>query len=274
MGPFADPVALAAAARAAEARGYDSIWVGDHLVLPRPQAPPSPLAPDHPIIEPVTALAYLAGVTDSILLGTGIVILPQRHPVVLAKQASAIDNLSAGRLLLGLGAGYLEPELTAAGVTLAERGARTDEYLAAMRTLWSEDPASFDGRYVSFSEVASYPRPVRPGGPQVIIGGHSAAAHRRAVTRGHGWFGFMLDIDATATQLDSLRRCAADHERPGDLGPLEITVTPRGRMDRERMSAYAALGVDRLAMMPHHRMPASDLDHFLQTHADMAGLRA
>ena len=86
MGPFAESMALAEAARAAEGRGYDSIWVGDHLVLPRPQAPPSPLAPDHPIIEPIAALAYLAGVTDSILLGTGIVILPQRHPVVLAKQ--------------------------------------------------------------------------------------------------------------------------------------------------------------------------------------------
>ncbi|HTF50373.1 MAG TPA: LLM class flavin-dependent oxidoreductase, partial [Pseudonocardia sp.] len=119
-------------ARLAEELGYRSWWAGDHVVLPSPRTSDSPMAPTDPILDPLVHLGYVAAVTERIELATGIVILPQRNPLVLAKQAASLDVLSGGRLTLGVGAGYLEPELAAVGVSLAERGRRTDEYLDAM----------------------------------------------------------------------------------------------------------------------------------------------
>src|SRR5260370_2303097 len=122
-------------AQAAEAAGFDSLWAGEHVVLPDPQVPPSPLAPEDPILDPVIALTFLAAHISRILLWTGIIILPQRNPLVLAKELASLDELSGGRLLFGVGVGYLEPEFRALGVPFEDRGARTEEYLAAMRAI-------------------------------------------------------------------------------------------------------------------------------------------
>jgi probable F420-dependent oxidoreductase len=243
----ARPATAARTARLAEAAGFDSLWAGEHVVLPDPRVPPSPMEPDQPILDPLVALSFLAGHTSTLKLGTGIIILPQRNPLVLAKQVASLDAFSAGRFILGIGAGYLEPEMSAIGVPLSQRGARTDEYLAAMRSIWYDEHPAFSGRFVSFSGVQAHPRPERV---PIVVGGHTPAAHRRAVEQGHGWYGFGLDAGATAANLDGLRQAAARCERPAELGALEISVTPRGPLNRETAARFAELGVHRLIVVP------------------------
>jgi len=234
-------------ARLAEELGFDSVWAGEHIVVPSPRVPPSPMEPTDPILDPLVHLAFVAAATERVLLATGIVILPQRNPLVLAKQAASLDVLSGGRLLLGIGAGYLEPEMSAVGVPFADRGARTDDHIAAMRALWTEaGPVGHRGPFVHFTGVDAYPRPVQSGGPRIVVGGHTAVAFRRAVTHGHGWYGFALTPEGAAECVEGLRRAAADVRRPADLGELEITVTPRRRLDAEALHAFAAVGVHRL----------------------------
>src|SRR5258708_4572715 len=183
------PATAARVARLAESVGFDSLWAGEHVVLPDPRVAPSPMEPTEPILDPLVALAFLAAHTERVLLGTGIVILPQRNPLVLAKQVASLDALSGGRLVLGIGVGYLEPELTALGVPYSERRARTDEYMAAMRSIWYEDRPAFEGRFVRFSGLQARPR---PGPLPVVVGGRTPGAFRRSVEQGHGWYRFTL----------------------------------------------------------------------------------
>jgi probable F420-dependent oxidoreductase len=232
-------------AQLAEALGYDSIWAGEHVVLPSPRVAPSPMEPSDPILDPLVHLAFVAAATEHLLLATGIIILPQRNPLVLAKQAASLDVLSGGRLLLGIGAGYLEPEMTAVGVPMSDRGARTDDYLAAMRTLWSEPaPVEHHGSFTDFEGIDAHPRPVQVGGPKIIVGGHTPAAYRRAVRHGHGWYGFGLTPEDADRCLQGLRAAAREVDRPAELGDLEISVTPRHRPDATTREAFP--GVDRL----------------------------
>ena len=155
-GSSADPDTLVRRARRAEEIGLESFWVGDHVALP---AGSGDNPAEQPRLEAVVALAYMAAVTRRVRLAIGVIVLPQRQPVLLAKQLSTIDHLSKGRLIVGIGVGYLEPELRALGASLADRGARTDEYLTAMRALWNQPTPSFAGRFVSFEGVIERPRP-------------------------------------------------------------------------------------------------------------------
>ena len=248
MGPMSRPGAVVQTARAAEAAGFDSVWAGEHLVLPDPQVPPSPMAPQDPALDSLLALTWAAAHTTTIRLATGIVILPQRNPVVLAKQVATLDVLSGGRVMLGVGAGYLEPEFRAVGANFAERGAVTDEYLDAMRTLWYDEHPEYRGRFAGFSGVDAYPRPVQRPVP-LIVGGHSAPAYRRAVARAHGWYGYWLTPAQAATSVAGLAEAAGRVARPAGLGPLEISVTPRGRMTPELAAEFAQAGVDRLVLL-------------------------
>ena len=124
-------------AQLAEEAGFESLWAGEHVILPDPQVPHSPMAPHDRILDPIIALTYLAAHTSRVRLGTGIIILPQRNPLVLAKELTSLDELSGGRLICGIGVGYLEPEFRALGIPFTDRGARTDDYLAAMRAIWT-----------------------------------------------------------------------------------------------------------------------------------------
>jgi probable F420-dependent oxidoreductase len=245
-GSSADHDTLHRRARRAEDAGFESLWVGDHVALPFGGADP----PDEPRLEAVVALSHLAAVTSRVRLAFGLIVLPQRQPVLLAKQVSSIDLLSEGRLIMGIGVGYVEPELRALGASLADRGARTDEYLRAMRALWDEPTPQFEGRFVSFSDVIQRPRPLQQPHPPIVIGGHSPAAYRRAVETGNGWYGWELDLDQTAEALTALREAAGRRERAAELGELEITITPPGTPDLETARRYAELGVDRLALQP------------------------
>jgi len=248
-GPCAEPEIARSVARAAELAGYDSLWTGEHVVLPDPQAPPSPAPPEAAMLHPSTILAYLAGVTSSIKLGTGIVLIAQRNPLVLAKEIASLDVLTQGRLIFGIGAGYLKAEFDALGVEFSERGARTDEYIEIMRTLWRSDKPEFSGQFAQFSGIQSRPRPVQPGGPPLVLGGASKAAFRRAVEKCHGWYGFALDLDSTSVCLTGLQQAAEKYDRPAELGELEISVTPRHRVTPDQVSQYEEAGVARLILL-------------------------
>lgn len=245
MGARSRPDALSEAAVAAESAGFDSLWAGEHVVLPDPRVPPSPMDPQDPSLDPIVALTWAAARTTSIRLATGIIIIPQRNPVVLAKQIASLDVVSDGRFVLGAGVGYLEPEFRAIGADFEERGAVTDDFLDAMSHLWYDDHPEYHGRFSDFAGVDAHPRPVQRPIP-IVIGGHTAAAHRRAVSRGHGWYGFALTPEQTAANLEGLREAADRVERPTELGDLEISVTPRGRLTPEKAAAFADLGVHRL----------------------------
>jgi probable F420-dependent oxidoreductase len=249
MGISTTPDDVAETARAAEAAGFESVWAGEHVVLPDPQAPPSPMAPQDPALDPLLALAWAAARTSTIRLATGIVILPQRNPVVLAKQIASLDVLSRGRFTLGVGVGYLESEFRAIGADFANRGAVTDDYLGAMEHLWYDEKPAFHGRFTDFADVDAYPRPVQRPIP-IVFGAHSPVAFRRTVARGHGWYGFSMTPELLVDCLAALRTAATEVERPAELGPLEITVTPRGRLTAEAAQAYAELGVDRIVPRP------------------------
>jgi alkanesulfonate monooxygenase SsuD/methylene tetrahydromethanopterin reductase-like flavin-dependent oxidoreductase (luciferase family) len=186
---------------------------------------------------------------------------------VLAKQIASLDVLSNGRLIVGIGVGYLQPEFAALGVPFADRGARADEYLEAMQALWSTDKPAYHGRFVDFDGVDAHPRPVQAGGPRIVVGGHSPSAYRRAVARAHGWYGYFLMADQTADAIAGLRTAAEQVERPSELGPLEITVTPRGRIDRALVEQLGDLGVHRLVLLPPGNLDLDGLAAFVGRHA-------
>jgi len=254
MGSITHPDAVVEAARAAETAGFDSVWAGEHIVLPDPQVPPSPMAPEDPALDSLLALAWAAAHTTTIRLATGIIILPQRNPGVLAKEVATLDVLSRGRVMLGVGVGYLEPEFRALGANFGDRGAVTDEYLDAMQRLWYDDHPEYHGRFVDFGGIDAHPRPVQQPIP-LVLSGHSPPAYRRAVARAHGWYGYWLTPDDVAASLAGLREAASRVDRPAELGELEISVTPRGRMTPERVAAFAELGVHRLVPLA---LPAPD----------------
>ncbi len=259
----AEPAAAAQIAELAESLGYDSLWTGEHVVLPSPRVEPSPMDPDEPILDPLVALAHLAAHTERIRLGTGVIILPQRNPLVLAKQVASLDVLSEGRLILGVGVAYLEPEMAAIGVPMERRGARADEYLAAMRSLWEDEAPAFHGEFVDFEGVDAHPRPVQRPLP-VVVGGHSERAFRRAARHADGWYGFLVGLRAMAEHRRALDAAiaAAGRERP-----LHVSVSPSRPLDRDTVAAYAELGVDRLIVAPPPKLPADELAAFVEANA-------
>ncbi|MDT7790320.1 MAG: hypothetical protein QOF58_8739 [Pseudonocardiales bacterium] len=229
-----------------ESLGYRSWWAVEHVVLPSPRIDASPAEPDQPMLDPLVGLGFVAGLTSRLELGTGIVILPQRNPVVLAKQVASLDVLSGGRFTLGVGTGYLEPEFAAVGVPFADRGRRTDEYIDAMRALWHLPEPSFSGKYVSFSGVDAHPR---PSSARIAIGGASDAALRRALTRGNAWLGIGSPAE-TAANLKRLRRLSAITSRSDALGALEINIIATVPLDASVVREYEDLGVSQLIIYP------------------------
>ena len=270
------PDAAARVARGAEAAGFESLWVADHVVLPDPPVPGRPMAPDQRLLDPIVALTFLAAHTTRIRLATGVIILPQRQALVLAKQLASLDVLSNGRLIFGLGVGWCEPEMRSVGAPFADRGRVADDYLAAMRTVWIEPKPSYRGPYVSFEGVQAMPRPVQTPTPEIVVGGRTAPAFRRAVTQGHGWYGFGLDVNETQKLVDGLREAGKKHSRPAGLGRLEISVTPPGYdiPDKATRDAYAAAGVDRLILRPRPDMDADALERFAHETGRAVGLKA
>lgn len=238
-GASADPSIAINLAQHAEAAGMESMWTGEHVVFPSPRQPPSPADPDHPMLHPSTVLAFLAAKTSKIRLGTGIVLIAQRNPLVLAKEMASLDVLSNGRLILGIGAGYLHQEFAALGIPFHERGARSNEYIEIMRALWNQDQPTFAGRFYQFSDIDAQPRPIQEGGPPIVVGGTSPGALRRAARYGQGWYGFAMNVEQTAAVVQRLRELEG-----GDR--LEISVTPSMRVDAATIASFRDAGVDRI----------------------------
>jgi probable F420-dependent oxidoreductase len=249
MGVFTNREAILRLARTAEDAGFESLWTGEHVVVVDPQVPPSPIPPETPMVDTIATLAFAAAATERIKLGSGIILLAQRNPVVLAKELAGIDVLSNGRLLFGIGVGYVKQEFDVIGVPYEERGARVSEHIEAIRALWTQDKPEFEGQFTQISGVQSNPRPIQQPHPPFVIGGMSPPAFRRAVAQGDEWYGFFQDLDATANCIEGLREAAKRVERPASLGELDISITPPGAVDLDMVKRYEDLGVSRLVLM-------------------------
>jgi probable F420-dependent oxidoreductase len=269
-GSCAEPDNVVRIAKHAEAAGFESLWAGEHFVLPDPKPDWFTMEPTLPYLDAIVAMTLMATHTSTINVGVGVFELPLHHPVMLAKQLVGIDQLSHGRVLAGVGVGYLEAEYAAFGVSLSERGSRADEYIDAMRALWTMPSPEFLGRHVSFSGIDSQPRPVQPGGPPILVGGLSAPARRRAITKGNGWFVYDTDVDTVRDALEHVRIDSEQLERPTELGHLEFTTIPVGTFDGAAAEQFAEAGVDRIVLTPQHDLPmerrheAVDVDQILK----------
>ena len=250
LGRYANGPAAVELAQAAEAAGFESIWTVEHVVVPHAYQSRYPYSAsgrmgeieDFPIPDPLVWMAYVAGATSRIKLGTAILIVPQRNPVVTAKALATLDDMAGGdRVLLGIGVGWLAEEFAALGIPFDDRGPRTDDYVGAMRALWSQDCATYDGPYASFRDVYCKPRPPS-GSIPVIVGGDSRSAARRAGRLGDGYF----PARGNPVELyDEMRRAAEAAGRD----PAGIEISAAAPPDPADIAALARSGVQRV-MVP------------------------
>lgn len=256
FGPGATPESLARTAALAEALGYHFVMTSDHVAITPDVAGRYPA----PFYEPFTLLGWLAAATRTVEIGTTVLVLPYRHPLETARMAANVDRLSGGRLIFGVGAGWARQEFEALGVSYERRGAITSEYLAAITTCWTQDLASFHGRFVRFDDVDTTPRPARAPHPPIWVGGATDAALRRAVRYGDAWHPIRIKLGwLRETGLPRLREIADKEGRPVPaLCPrirLRLTEAPmdestrvagEGTLDQVRadLAALEALGAD------------------------------
>jgi probable F420-dependent oxidoreductase len=257
-------------ARTAETVGIATLWAGEHVVMVDEPASRYPYSDDGRIaipadadwLDPLVALSFAAAATSRIRLATGIMLLPEHNPVLVAKQTASIDVLSGGRLSLGVGVGWSAEEFAALGVPFTGRGRRLDEYIDAMRTLWRDDVASFKGEHVAFDTIRVNPRPVHNRRIPIVIGGNGDAALRRAARTGDGWYGFYLSLDETAERLTTLRRLCEEHRRdPAEVrtavAVLGVTPADRGPLE--------SLGLDEIVLVVGPPEQAADVDAWTAT---------
>lgn len=276
FGPAAGPVAVRTLAQSAEALGFDTVWLADHIVIPRNVSSPypyaaggaSPFDPSQPFYEPLSVLNFMAGCTERIRLGTHVLIVPYRQPVYTAKILATLDALSGGRLIVGAGPGWLAEEFAALGLTnFAERGAVTDEYLRLFKELWTKDDPEFHGKYVQVSGIGFQPKPVQRPHPPIWIGGHSGPALRRAARLGDGWMPIglrppaLLQPPEMGEKIARLRTLLREANRAEDAVTISLTVpfavtktpaSPRALMHgspeeiASDLRRYQALGVQNI----------------------------
>lgn len=255
IGTGAERPVIEAVAAAAEKHGFATLWSGEHVVMVDESASRYPYADDGEIavpavadwIDPMIGLSFAAAATSTIGIATGVLLLPEHNPVIVAKQAASLDKLSGGRFSLGVGIGWSREEFDALGVPFARRGARTAEYVAAMRTLWRDDLASYSGEFVSFTDIRVNPKPLQRHGIPVLLGGNSDAALRRVAQWGDGWYGFnLIDCDDVAAKLDTLQRLCDEAGRDRDELRLAVALRDPQPADATRL---AELGVDELVLV-------------------------
>jgi probable F420-dependent oxidoreductase len=271
---LASRAAVLAIAREAETLGYGSLWTTDHVLMAGDQ--PEPYGT---ILEALITLSYVAAVTERLRLGTSVIVLPQREPVLVAKQAATLDALCEGRLILGVGVGWNEREFGFLGASFHDRGRRLDEYIQALRTLWSAPDPYFEGEFVHFGNVSFEPRPVRPNGPPIWLGGGSRAALRRAATLCDGWHAVGVTAQDFAAGMNTIEALAGGRHVVGSVrlracvgrslpdqrnarGGVQAHLSGSSEEVVERVQAYAAAGASELVLY----FGADDLDSNL---ADM-----
>jgi probable F420-dependent oxidoreductase len=260
-GPFSVPETFEALVRTADEVGFESLWTVEHVVVPAGYESRYPYARDGrmpgpenaPIPDPILPLAYAAAISRRIRLATGIVILPQRHPVYVAKEFATLDVLSRGRAIAGVGIGWLREEFQVLGIPFPERAARTEEAVRAIRTLWREGPQPFEGSFYRWGPVHSNPKPVQVPGVPIVVGGHVEGAARRAARVGDGFFPARGGVDSLPALFDAMRD---ECEKLG-RDPSEIELSAAGQdVSVDLVRRYEDIGVSRLVMMP----PAFDPD--------------
>lgn len=262
-GRYVDGAAAVELVQAAEEAGFESAWTVEHTVVPEGYESAYPYsedgkmaggAHDFPLPDPLVWMAYVGGQTSRIKLGTGILILPQHNPVITAKQVATLDRMTGGRVLLGIGVGWLREEFDVIGAQFDERAARTDEYVAAMRALWGQERPAFAGEFVQFDGAYCRPQPV-DGHVPIIVGGHSKAAARRAGRLGDGFF----PARGASPELIALARETAE---AAGRDPAKLEVTVSCPEDLDELKALSNLGVDRVLVpvTPTFGMPAAARD--------------
>ncbi len=245
FGACADPDIQARIAIAAEESGFESIWTGEHVAMPVHDNPVQ-IPAETPFLDSIATLTSVAARTSRVRLGTGVLVMPHHNPVLVAKALATLDVLSAGRLIAGFAGGYVEAEFRALGVSFGDRGAITDEYLGAIRALWTEPLPRFSGRFAAFEGIRFEPKPCQRPHPPIVIGGQSPPALRRAARHGDGWYGFGLTVAAAGPIVAELRRLRAELGR----APLEVSLTTFERLDDALVARASAAGIDRLIVMP------------------------
>jgi probable F420-dependent oxidoreductase len=251
IGPFATPEAIVGVAQKTEELGYHSLWVSDHIVTPRKIDSPYPggrypVRPEWPFLEPVSTLLFAAAVTRRVRLGTSVLVITQRQPVLLAKQLATLDFLSGGRLIFGAGAGWMKEEFDALNVPIANHGPRMAEYLEVIHRCWTEDDPSFDGRYYKLGDVGVYPKPVQKPHPPIWVGGMADGALRRVARYGDAWHA-MGPPDVLAEGYAKVKQYAKEYGRDPDDIALTIRGDGIGRGDPaqtiDQLRAYKDVGV-------------------------------
>jgi probable F420-dependent oxidoreductase len=254
-GPFARTETFEALVRKSDEVGIESLWAVEHVVIPAGYESEYPYAKggripgpeDNPISDPLIALGYAAAISSRLRLATGILILPQRHPLYVAKEIATIDLLSNGRAILGVGIGWLEEEFDALGIPFHERAARTDESIRAIRSLWKPGADGFEGEFYRWKPVHSSPRPVQEPGPPIVIGGHVEAAARRAARFGDGFFPAKGGLNRLPLLFDVMRKECLEIGR--DPSEIELSASAAAT-DLDTIRRYQDIGVSRLIISP------------------------
>ena len=240
----------------AERLGFSTLWVPEHVVLvdkyaskyPYSSDGALPAPSDAAIPDPFLALSAMASATEKIRLATGICLVPEHNPVVLAKVVATLDWLSNGRVALGVGIGWLEEEFQALGIPWERRAHRTRECIDAMRKLWGDPISSYQGEFVKFDGVRSYPKPIRGAGLPILFGGESTPALRRVAEYGNGWFGFNLLPDEAAAKIRKLEELARGNNRK--LSDLEIIISPYTKeISADDLKRYRDVGVSEIVII-------------------------
>jgi probable F420-dependent oxidoreductase len=243
-GEGATAASIVAVAREAERLNAHSLWVTDRILMPSEPPTGYPYSevrgavafdPARRWIEPLAVLGMVIGVTQRIHVGTNVLVLPYRQPIVLAQEIASLDWLSNGRVLLGIGTGWMGEEFAALGIPKAERGQRTDEYIGVMRALWSSrEPVTFHGRFASFTKMTLPASPRHTGGPPILVGGNSQAALQRVARLGDGWLGVDLAPEATRLAISRIRELRDLEGRPSD----ELILSMRRRLEPTKGLPY------------------------------------
>ena len=256
IGTGARPGVIVKTAEAAERVGVATLWVGEHVVLFDRQDSKYPYSPggEFPLpggadwLDPFITLTFAAAVTKKIRLATGICLVPEHNPVVLAKEVASLDRLAGGRFALGVGIGWSAEEFAALGIPFEQRAQRTREYIEVMQRLWSDDVSSFHGQFVNFDGARCFPKPARGKKLPIIFGGESIPALRRTADIGNGWFGFNVGPDDAAPLVKKLHAMLKANGR--DANEVEIIVSPYTRkIGPDDLKTYRAAGVDELVMV-------------------------
>ena len=284
IGPYASGAFIRVSAQAAEQSGFAHYWMPDHVLqfaeYPQSiypyakgsgqempvQSADAPLKfsddtyanvdPGNPLIDPLMGMAWAAAATSTLEVGTNVLVLPQRNPVVLAKELATLDSFSQGRVLLGVGVGWAKEEFEATGADFSVRGKRTDEAISALRALWNEPVSTFKGTFDSFVDAYSFPKPARQGGIPVLIGGESKPAMRRVARFGNGWLPYNLPVEQAAGVITELKAMTRDEDRdPAALRIIKIIYSNASRDDLKR---YRDAGVTEFNMASSGELPTDE----------------